>query len=382
MSEDSLKFDVEPEIYRKLQKRLDKFPIGYPETESGVEIRLLKLLFSPEEAQIAINLRLIPEPLKKIYRRVKKYGITKEQLKQTLDELYFKGSISRGTEEDDSGDSTIVYSIAFLAIGMFEYQVNRLTKEFYEDFELYMDEAFRDEVASTKINQIRTIPVEKSLTPEHIVATYDQLRKIIENDEITNGKIAVTNCVCRQGKDLLGEPCKRTNMRELCFTFDTAADHGVEKSYARYISKEEALKILDKAQEDGLIIQPGNAKTPAFICCCCGCCCDMITNIKKLERPWDLYHTNYFAEVDEELCVGCGTCVDRCQLDAITLEDLAKIDQNLCIGCGNCVVSCSEEAISLKKKHVEEKPPKTMTNLYLNIMNKKAELRRAEKGTN
>jgi len=255
--------------------------------------------------------------------------------------------------------------------------LHRMDAEFYETFEQYMDEVFRDEVTSTKINQLRTIPVEQSITPEHNIATFDELKNLIENAN----RIAVQDCVCRQGKDLIGKPCKLSDLREVCFVLDSSVQHILDNEKGREISKKEALEIFKKIQEAGLIIQPGNALEPNFICSCCGCCCDMITNMKKLDRPADLMHSNFYAEVDVESCSGCGTCEQRCQLDAISLEEgIAVVIKELCIGCGNCTTTCPEDAIMLKKKEEEFIPVKSKTELYLKIMHKKAELRRIEKG--
>jgi electron transport complex protein RnfB len=368
--------DVPQDIYRKLQQHLDTLPIGYPPTESGTDLKILKFIFTPEEALIGINLRLIPESLRTIYRRVKKYGITLEQLEIILRNMYKNGAINVKRVENENGEE-IYYHNAFLAVGMFEYQLHRMDAEFYETFEQYMDEVFRDEFASTKINQLRTIPVEKSITPEHHIATFDEIKNLIENAN----RIAVQDCVCRQGKDLIGKPCKVSDLREVCFVLDSSVQHILDNKKGREITKKEALDIFKKAQDAGLIIQPGNALKPNYICNCCGCCCDMITNIKKLDRPADLMHNNFYAEVNSELCVGCGTCEQRCQLEAISLEDgIAIVNKNLCIGCGNCTIICPEEAIILKKKTTEFIPPPSKTELYLEIMHKKAELRRREKG--
>ncbi|TFG24389.1 MAG: 4Fe-4S ferredoxin, partial [Promethearchaeota archaeon] len=174
--------NVEPDIYRKLQQHLDTLPIGFPATTSGVEIKILKFLFTPEEALIGINMRFIPEPPIKIFRRVKKYGISLEQVEIVLKRMYKKGSINvtRIQKEDKE---IFHYHNAFLAVGMYEYQLHRMTPEFYQNFELYMDEAFRDEVASTKINQLRTIPVEESITPEHNIASHDELKGLLDRAE-------------------------------------------------------------------------------------------------------------------------------------------------------------------------------------------------------
>jgi len=368
--------EKEDNIYRKLQQQLDTLPIGFPATKSGVEIRLLKFFFTPEEAEIAINMRFIPEPVKKIYRRVKKKVKSIEELELILDRMYHKGAINLKRLMDENGEE-IRYHLAFLAVGMYEYQVKSITKEFYEDIEQYFEEEYRNEIVSTKINQLRTIPVEESITPEHNIATYDELRTIIERTE----KISIMDCICQKGKDLIGESCKQTNIREHCFALNNSAQHVVDINNGRFITKDEALNILKKAQEEGLILQPGNAQDPNFICCCCGCCCDLITNLKKLERPWEMFYSNYYANVDSDSCIGCETCLNRCQMDAISMvESIAVVEQNLCIGCGNCVTTCPEQAITLKRKDKEMLPPKTTTDLYLKMMVKKAELRRAEKG--
>ncbi|MFW9938603.1 MAG: ATP-binding protein [Candidatus Thorarchaeota archaeon] len=377
MSQEQSFFEVkDPEIYRKLQKHLDKLPIGLPSTQSGVELKLLKFIFTPKEAQVAINLRFVPEPLKTIYRRVKKFDITQEQLEGILERMHKKGAI-RITRIEEHDTYKNLYQNWFLVVGMFEYQVGRMTKEFYENFEQYMEEGFREEFMSTKINQLRTIPVEKSIEPHHNIATYDLIRELIEDAE----NISVEDCICKKGKDLLGNPCKQTKTREHCFTFNSSAINAVYRGYGRLISKTEALKIIEKAQEDGLIIQPTNSQKPNYVCCCCGCCCDLLVNLKKIEKPYEFIYSNYFAEVEVDLCIGCKTCLDRCQMDAIELMgDIAAVNLEKCIGCGNCVVSCPEKAISLVKKDTDFVPPTTTKDLFLQIMKKSAELRNEKKG--
>ena len=368
-------FDADS-IYRKLQRHLNTLPIGYPETKSGVELRLLKHVFSPEEAEIATKLRFIPDPIEAIYRRVKKKVKSITELEKVLFNMYEKGGIR--IKRKKVGDRMVkLYQNAFLAVGMFEYQVKRLSREYFEDFLQYMDEAYLDELASTEINQLRTIPVEKSVDVEHNVASYDQLEYLLENAS----RISVMPCVCRKGQDLIGEPCKQTEMRELCFVLNDSVEHILELGWGREITKEEAREIFKKVQEDGLIIQPGNVLDPSYICCCCGCCCCVTTNLKKLERPWELITTNYYAKADSDLCVGCETCLERCQMDAISMnESVAKIDKKHCVGCGNCISTCPEGAITLIKKEKELNPPKDNTELYLKIMDKKAKLRRIAKG--
>lgn len=357
----------ERNVYRDLQRHLDTMPIGYPATESGAEIRILKHLFTPEEAEIALQLSMMPQTVESIYERVKKSGMSIEQLQKNLDQMVYKGDIYG----DKQGDRK-VYGNLPLAIGMYEHQVERMTKDFAKDVLQYFGDEFYKELGKTKIPQLRTIPVEKSITiPEkYQVSSYDNVRYLIEN---ARGQIAVANCICRQAKDLVGESCKTTDLRETCIvTSHRSADYYVSVGIGRYITKEEALHILERAQEAGLVLQPNNAEHAAAICCCCGDCCGLLTNMKKFPRPADYYVSNFYSEVDADLCTGCQKCVEICQMDAAVMNDgVAIISLDRCIGCGNCAVACESNAIQLKKKEVEQVPPKKISDLYTTILMKK-----------
>jgi len=356
----------ESQVYRDLQTHLDKLPIGFPSTKSGVEIRILKHLFTPEEAELARQLSMIPEPLEQIYDRFDKSKIAIDKLERALDHMLEKGSIMGMKKANRK-----LYGLMPFAVGMYESQVDRLTKDFARDAKLYIDGEFGDEMYRTKIPQLRTVPVRQSIAvPEKFsVSSYDDIRSIIEN---VGGQIAVINCVCRQTRDIIGESCAKTDLRETCIVFRGAADTVTSAGIGRYINKEEALAILDKAQEAGLVLQPENTQHTSYVCCCCGDCCEILTTVKRFPHPAELYATNYYAEIDPDLCTGCGICVSRCQLDAITVPDaVAVVDLDRCIGCGNCVACCEFDAARLRKKETETVPPERTTDLYTKIMVKK-----------
>ncbi|MCK4378871.1 MAG: 4Fe-4S binding protein, partial [Deltaproteobacteria bacterium] len=261
------------------------------------------------------------------------------------------------------------YSIAFLAIGIFEFQVERMTLEFYRLFKQYLDEAFRDELLRTKIPQLRTIPTEGSITPELPIDNYDHIRKLINDFD---REILVANCVCKIGQDSVGHPCKVTDLREICLVFGSAAKKYAHLGWGRIISKEEVFEILSNAEKDGLVIQPSNTQKLFAICLCCGCCCEILTSARPLENPVQYFATNFQAVVDVESCVGCGRCVKRCQMDAVSLVDeKAVVDYSRCIGCGVCVPTCKPQAIKLERKEIVRVPPKDSARLYMGIMKKK-----------
>jgi ferredoxin len=360
--------DTDEKIYKNLQEHLNNMPIGIPAVKSGAGLRLLKDLFTPEEAKIAMYLRFgwkrDLEPLETIYERAKESGISLEQLEIILDRMMKKGLIMFKRENDKK-----YYGNALLMVGMFEFQVNQLNMDFIEDFDQYFMEGWLPEAVKLKASQLRIIPVEQSIEPDMTVSRFDDLKSLLET---TDGPYSVANCVCRQMKDMVGERCQVTDRREVCLQFGYAAQLYIEQGKGREITKQEALDILRKSQEEGLVLEPDNSQELNFICCCCGCCCENLTKMKLFPRPGDFTVTNHFALVDDELCVGCGTCVEICPMDAIKLKnDVAAIKKKRCIGCGNCVAKCPSDAITLEKRDRQFTPFPTMDELYDKILERK-----------
>ena len=147
----------ENDIYQRLRRELDRLPIPFPATKSGVELRLLQKLFTREEAEIALHLSAIPEKASKIHKRLGNTSISPEHLEQSLNRMVKKGAI-HGVRNRRNHDE-FRYGKMPLAIGMFEAQVDKLTKDLAEDFFEYGDEAFGAAVVGNKTNQIRTIPL-------------------------------------------------------------------------------------------------------------------------------------------------------------------------------------------------------------------------------
>jgi ferredoxin len=357
--------EITRDVYRKLQEHIDAMPVGFPAAKSGVELRLLEHLFTPEEAEIALNLSALPEPICRIHKRVKNKEISKEELEMILDRLVSKGAIMGGPHLS-KGRKGKYYSKAQFAIGMYEFQVNRLTREFSKDALQYFDEAFGEEFFRTNTHQMRTIPVNKSIEPVLHVGNYDDVRLLLDEDE---GPFAVMNCVCRQAREKVGEPCMKSSTQETCVVLGEVARSTIARKIGRKISREEALGILDKAEREGLVLQPENNRKPRFICCCCGCCCSVLRMLKKFPRPAGRVNTNYFAEINQVLCRGCGKCVKACPMEAVSLEgDKARIDLGRCIGCGLCVSTCPSKASNLVRKAREVVPPKDQDTMYRKIM--------------
>jgi Na+-translocating ferredoxin:NAD+ oxidoreductase RNF subunit RnfB len=356
--------DSEITYYRQLQEHLDKLPIGYPKTDSGVEIRILQLLFTPTEAKVALCLSLGNASVETVRKRLEKkfrISIEDEEVARILHDMFMKGAINRSRQEP------FKYSNAMLAIGMFEHQVGDLSKEMVELVHQYFDEGFDDEFFRSSLPQLRTSPHMKAIVPEYNITTYDDMREIVRR---TDKSIQVANCVCKEGEAILGKPCKQTKDIEVCLMFD--AKSYLDRGKARTITKEECMEIINRAEREGLVLQPGNSLQPFCICLCCGCCCGVLTSAKKYPKPAELIAHNFYARVEEELCNGCKVCVERCQMEAIQVKDKrASIDLDRCIGCGLCVTTCKREALRLMGKAKKTIPPRNAAMLYLGILSDK-----------
>ncbi len=357
-------------VYKKLQKHLNKMPVGFPATFSGVERRLLKTMFNVDEAEAAMLMTYKFETADKIFSANVNPDLTLEKLQTLLSGMLKKGSIfSKEINELKH------YALVPLVIGMYEMQLPRLTASYYLDTREYITKKFGIEYLTTAVPQMRVIPVEKSITSEHKIATYDEIRDIIEK---TEKRIGIADCICRIAKDTLGEPCKATDNRQLCLGFRDFHDTYTLHGWAKTITKDEALAILDQSEKDGLILQPSNEQEPQFICACCACCCGILEMMSIMPRPADFAASNFYAALKTESCNGCGKCVKRCNMGAINIKDKkAFLNTGKCIGCGLCVTTCKPGAIHLCKKDIEIKPPINTEDLYETIMqNKKTPIKK------
>ncbi|MGD8970217.1 MAG: 4Fe-4S binding protein [Desulfobacterales bacterium] len=363
--------DPNDQVYVRLQRHLDDQAVGFPATRSGVEIKILKHIFTPQEAEIVSYLNYQPQPLQTIFGRVEHLVETPAELEKLLDRIQKKGGI-----ESKIKNGLTHYCCAPLVVGMYEFQLGRLTPEFIKDFNEYTsNKKFGIEFLNTELPQMRTIPVSKSIHPQHNVSTFDEVSSLLQQAE---EPFAIIECICRKKKEMEGHACKVTDRKETCLAIGSVARMVLQGGNGREIARDEALTILEENQKKGLVLQPSNTEKVDFICSCCGCCCGMLAVHKVLPRPLDFWASNFLAKVDANKCDACGACEKRCQVGAVAVSDPkqhAIVDTERCLGCGVCVTTCPAQAISLSKKPTEVRPPQTREDLYDIIMtNKKGRL--------
>ncbi len=350
------------DVYQRLAEHLDNLPAGFPATASGVELRILKRLFTEEEADIATALSMMPEPAEAIAARL---GRETAAMAPILEEMARKGLIFRNSKGGQPA-----YMAAQFVIGIWEYHVNDLDEDLIRDVNEYIPFLMKKGWTDLKTKQLRVIPVAQSVNAEMTVTPYEAAEEIIRRQS----KIVVAPCICRREHAMVDQGCDKP--MEACLTFGSGAYYYEQNGLGRAISQEEALGLLKTAEEAGLVLQPSNSQKPVNICMCCGCCCQILKNMRTLDKPALAVHTNYFAEVIEADCTACETCVERCQVDAITIDVVASVNRDRCIGCGLCIGACPTDALVLKQKTGADQyvPPGNTVETYINMASERGKI--------
>lgn len=330
-------------VYHELAIHLDQLPGGFPSTADGVELRILRRLFTEAEARLACRLTLIPETSRVVAYRC---GMDLEAAAAMLAAMWKKGLILK----DDTRDKPPRYMASQFVVGIWEFQVNRLDPLLVADMAAYIP-VLLDAGLWRRAPQMRTIPVKRSIDPELTVLPHEAAATLICGKD----HFVVSPCICRKEQHMAGNGCDRP--LDACISFGDAGSYFVRAGIGRTVDRRTVLDILETADRSGLVLQPSNSRDPAWICCCCGCCCGVLRTLKTYPRPADLMAAPFTARLDDKSCNGCGVCVHRCQMDALTLtHKKAQLDQHRCIGCGLCVSTCPTGALGLIRKSKGEQP--------------------------
>jgi Na+-translocating ferredoxin:NAD+ oxidoreductase subunit B len=343
------------DLYARLAKHLDRLPVGFPATESGVERRILQRWFTEEEARVALVMTGLPEPVTVIAARL---GMTPPTLAPLLESMSRKGTVFRVVK----GDMRL-YNIVPMAEGMWEFHLHSTAPEELPEIREYMDHFMDKSWYSTPTTQHRVIPVAQSVRAGMTILPYERAEEIIR----AQSKISLIQCICRKQAQMAGEGCDHP--LETCMAFGTGAYFYMENGLGREASVEEALEVLDAAMRSGLVLQPGNGQKVWSICMCCECCCVLLRALQRMAKPARAAHSNFYAEGIPGMCTGCGLCEERCPMDAITVGETAQVNLDHCIGCGVCVGMCPVDAVRLHQKEAQQRyvPPVDVIDMQTRI---------------
>ena len=345
-------------IYKQLGETMVKRGAARQSVNLPEYDEVLRVLFAPEEAEVQNAMpaeRFTPDVVAKETER------GEEEVTAILEAMADKGLCISYVRE-----GTRFYSGMSLMPGIFETVFTRGTKT-DRDYEVARAiSKYRKAAAKAAADAgtdprgaafpgARVIPVDRTVKAEAAVQTYDQVLTYIENSEL----IAVATCHCRHEALLVDEEDVCGMPNEVCFMFDTGAEHHIERGMGRRVTKEEAMDIMRQAEEAGLVHGSINTQRIDWICNCCRCHCQLLEGLLSQPKPSEVVMHTFEPSFDSELCTVCGICIDRCPAEALTLgsAEVPDWNQDQCIGCGVCASGCPEEAITLVEKVAALVPP-------------------------
>lgn len=326
--------------YEHLAQALDRLPNGFPRTSSGVEIRLLKKILSPEEARLAGNASGKMEPVEAIAKRA---GMSTREAGRDLIALAKRGIVWSGKAGGEVG-----FRLAPFIVGIYEAQLNTMDEEFARLFERYMEEGGSAGIMEPLPSLHRVLPGSEAIEPDQILP-YDDVRAIIEKGKA----FRVRGCICRVQQDFLGARKCEFPLENCITIYESERPPSPED-----ISREQALALLEQTEKAGLVHTTANVINDiTYICNCCGCCCAILRGFTEWGIDEAIARANYLARVDADNCTGCEICVERCQVSAMVMSDgVAQVNTERCIGCGLCATGCPSDAVELKRKPAAEIP--------------------------
>ena len=318
--------------------------------------KILAMLLGEDEARLLEKLPATPNEI------AHSTALDAEEVSEVLQRLHETGLVLRKPCEDG-----ILYDLdKDILDSLLQDRRVRSRLRSAEEMETFLDlfkDLFENELqhdekwSSVVIPQTRTIPVERTISMKWgEVIPQESVSAILEGARV----IAQAECTCR----VMERNCD--NPTDVCIVLNDFAENFIERGAARRITKEEAFGILSKTEELGLVHQLNNTDSDGyeFICSCCSCCCMVLRAMMILGKEEICYQSRYLARVDSNKCDGCGTCVERCQFGAISVDgDGAKVDDARCFGCGLCASACPAGAVEMEcvrdPEHITDKMQKT-----------------------
>ncbi len=343
------------DVYESLAQAIARRASSVPVINCPEFVDLVRELFTPEQAEVGaafpVGLKTAEEVASVMDRLVK-------EVEPVLESMANDGFVFTNEK-----DGKTLYRMMDVLPGFFEFQFMKGTTtdrdkrraKLFDDYFDKLMEGIKDIPESFKKVPpfSRVIPIEKEFAGETVVHPYETVSEYINKSDY----ISVSPCYCRHHKELLGDPCKFN--KETCMAFGPSAKHVIDRGFGRQLSKEEAKKLLDEIEEQGLVhVSSNTSKYIDFMCNCCSCHCGVLRSFSDSSLPVMGVISNFELVINKDDCIGCGDCLERCPTSALSLKDnVAQVDRIRCLGCGVCNIVCEPEALTMKRRTDAEDPP-------------------------
>ena len=357
---------IEPDQYKqdliKIAKKLERSSQSYPKDENGepteTYLDYLSLMYDPEIAKLVLPLPVFPKTIS-LVRFAKSVGMDKTELMKKVEDLTERGFIIKLGKSYAQPMPLFVYDIPFILKKNIEHQDVKKFAELSRKF--FVDDKYYNTWQTSRKGtpRFRVLTVSEEVESEKEIVPIEEVYKIIDKWD----DFAIIPCPCRQRTEVEGiRKCKDKYPIHNCTLLGPYAKAVLEMNDPdiKSATSEEIKTLTKEAAEIGLVHCTDNqAENTTILCACCECCCGMIGGLTRFDNPRAIARANFISKVDEELCVACGTCLERCKFEAIEINDKAVINPDKCVGCGLCAVTCPEGALSMVRFEREDIPGAT-----------------------
>jgi len=269
---------VNNELYVKLRKHLERQPGGFPETQSGAEIDILKRFYTPEQAKITLKVTSLPEPAVAIARRLK---ADEKKIEDSLEKMAKEGLLLRVHSPEAP-----LYAQPNFIMGIYEWHVNMIDREIAEKVDQVYDQLLVKHWQGKKVKQLRVVPVDKSIDHKDTVRGYDVIRELVRGTR--NGPYAVAPCICRVEQLKKGNEVNRPV--ETCLLFGMMAEYYIENGIGKELTENELMEKLTECEKASLVPFSTNSQIIANMCMCDKDSCQLFRNLRKFEKPAQELH--------------------------------------------------------------------------------------------
>ena len=383
-------FEGHDDVYERLADAMDAQPAGFTRTPNKLEIKLLRLVFTPKEALVASTMSRKLETAAEIAERV---GLPEDEVTVLLESMVPRRMVRLDTLALESGvkglgkveakpgqapkaESVKTYRLNPFLVGWYEsylQDTKPAAPEFARIYEQYVIEGGGEKIYCPRPGPQGVIPYRGSIKQEWLER---EPHNDIDAHFQRHDRFLVIDCVCKKEKVAAhGHSCRLPNKR--CGFVGMPP---VVPFSENVIGREEAIKLWNELDARGTMVVEGfygftmGAEAPQFVggCHCCGCCCTILNAARLYAmRPGSgfsalrtaplgetIQRSNYRVVKNTETCSSCLECVRRCQFYAHTFDkatdDQPVYHRDKCVGCGSCGMGCPTQSLHLEPVSEEE----------------------------
>lgn len=311
------------DVYKRLAE-------AYGHPDSKFLPMILQTMVKEREAEILLAL---PASVKEIAEKLNREMFT---INTILEKVYENGLVFYYFPSKKRKCYALINN--FVDAILADKRINKKGKNFFKLWKQFSEEIDRVKVDDYSPGS-RVLPIEKAIMRKDEILPYESVKEIIKGAR----ERAIMECACRKRQQSCDTPL------DTCMVFNNAAEYMLSRNAARKISVKEAIKVLNKCEEIGLVHETSSsAYGLEFICNCCPCCCYFLKRYFRYGSRKKSIRSRYRSKINRSLCINCGVCVKRCYFNALVMikGKLVQRPKN-CVGCGLCAAKCPANAVEL-----------------------------------